>query len=68
MLPEWFARLLFVAPIHRNALPVEGSLPIIIEAGDPVNVRPRLSAQCSLARNPGICQLNSDVSSLVGSV
>ena len=34
-LSEWFAHLLFVAPVHRKALPVEGNLPIIVEAIDP---------------------------------
>ena len=51
-LPEWFARLLFVAPIDRNALPVEGTPPTIVAAVSPENVCPRLSAHYSLVRSP----------------
>ena len=50
MLPEWCARLVSAAPVHRNALPVEENLPTIVATVDFGNVSHQLSAQCSHAQ------------------
>ena len=54
MLQEWCVWLVSVAPVHRNALPVEENLPTSVATVDFGNVSHWSAAQCSRTWNPWI--------------